>query len=410
MITYVNKNADVKNFNIWALSVNRTMKQKEFTINNMIRYLEQTYRSYVKHYNELQDLQKYIDNLTGESRYSSRDYSYYPSMNISSTFNINFGNVRLIKNTNDELIKFKNCIEDVRKNLLDIQVEIKEISSKIIKEIDPYKSMYNKTNDIREHGSSIVSNISANISTALSENDITDKIYQEMKDLAERETTEKEKVLKKEEEEQKSNPADSATPSKEEAQKEAEKATENTSTSGKKLSDLQQEAKEAQKEANKANDFYNGFKEDLNDSDYADYIVTENGYKVTYKDPITKETFHYAYDDTYQTYSQTYTDKYNNSVNIESTADKRWIVSSGGSTYTYDSNEEAVAAANELAGKDVFKTMEDGGLRATAYESYEKSKQEAEDKAKEANKKAKEANDAVTAAESDSSDNGSGGI
>lgn len=409
MITYVNKNADVKNFNIWALSVNRTMKQKEFTINNMIRYLEQTYRSYVKHYNELQDLQKYIDNLTGESRYSSRDYSYYSSMNISSTFNINFGNVRLIKNTNDELIKFKNCIEDVRKNLLDIQVEIKETSNKIIKEIDPYKSMYNKTNDIREHGSSIVSNILTNISTALSEDDITDKIYQEMKDLAERETTEKEKVLK-EEEEQKSDSADSATPSNEEAEKAAEKAAENTSTSGKKLSDLQQEAKKAQKEEEEATKLYNGFKNDFNDSDYTDYIVTENGNDVTYKNPITKETFHYTYDDTYQTYSQTYTDKYNNSVNIESTADKRWIVSSGGSKYTYDSNEEAVDAANKLAGKDVFKTMEDGGLRATAHESYEKSKQEAKDKAEKAKDKAKKANDAVTAAESDSSDNGSGGI
>lgn len=391
MITYINKNADVKNFNTWTLSVNRTMKQKELTVNNMIRYLEQMYRSYVKHYNELQDLQKYIDNLTGESRYSKRDYSYYPSISISSTFNVNFGNVRLVKG--GELLKFKNCIEDVRKNLLDVQVEIKEIYNNTIKEVDPYGSMYSRTNDIREHGSSIATNVSTNISTALSEGDLTTGQLQEMKDLAERETNEKEKSLVEPE------PSDPTEPSKEDLEREAREAAEKAFNE--EQDRLDKAAADAANKANEANAAAAEYSGDY--ASHVDHFADGTLSNDTYTDPTTGEAFKESHigDSTSWSYYDPSTDS-----DAQITTGGVW-----GDKYYYDGTEydsydEAAAAANEDLGKEVFTG---GGWQDYAEKTYNEGKESTEAAAEQANKEAADAANAAKEHQDSGSSSSSGG-
>ena len=402
MITYINKNADVKNFNTWALSVNRTMKQKELSINRQIAYLERVYRSYVKHYNELQDLQKHVDSLTGESRYTSNDYSHYPAMDISATFTVNFGNVRLVnnaKNNNnakkDDLVKFKNCIEDVRKNMLDVQLEIREVYNRVIREADPYGEMYKKTNEIRDHGSSISTGVAVNVSTALSEGDLTTDQYQEIKELAERETDEKEKTL----DEPDVSPDTPDTPSKEDLEREAKEAAEKAFNE--EQDRLDKAATDAANRANEANDMASKY-----DGSF-DSHKTGNDTNWSYTDPSTGETFgHVGFGDTQ---TSTYSDG-TQTITVTENSDGTYTVRDSTGTTTYDSKAEAIDAANASAGKDVFNASDsDLGASSSASGTYDSSKEKAEAEAEKANQEAKDAASAAKEHQESGSSDSSGG-
>lgn len=399
MVTYVGSDADVKNFNTWALSMNRTMKQKESSINRQIAYLEQVYRSYVKHYNELQDLQKQIDSLTGESKYTTRDYSYYPEMNISSTFNVSFGNARLV-NKGGSLEGFKNCIEDVRKSMIDVQVEVREVYNKVIRDTDPYGSMYKKTNDIRSHGSSIATNVAVNVSTSLSEGEITQEQYQEMKDRAEKETEEKHESIEKSD----VTPVTPEGPSKEDLEKEAEEAAKEAAEKAfnEEQNRLDKAATDAANKANEANNLaskYEGSWESHTNG-------TDSNW--SYTDPTSGESF--RYNDFGSGQTAAYGDG-TKTVMVTEKSDGTYEVYDGGTKTTYGSKEEAVDAANKAAGKDVFDANDyDMGAANAAGGTYDSNKEKAESAADKANQDAKDAADKAKEHKESGSSDSSGGV
>lgn len=396
MITYVNSGNDAKRFNTFALAAKHSLIKKQQSINAQIDYLKNVYNSYVSHYNQLQKLIKEVNDLTGESRYTKVDYSDFPAVDISASFSMKLNNVRLVPEGTSSL-RFKNTIEDLRHNFSDLSLSLKSFYNRVIVELSPYGSMKQKTDSIREGASSVMTTVSTNINTALTEGDLSVEDWSTIQDLANASRDDIEETMETGE-------SEAERKAREEAEAAAREAF------NKEQEELDKAAQDAQDRLTETADIVDKFGRGFFGSDYVSREGTGSGDIVTYTDPLTGEIYERTPDGYNQT--DTYTDGYGSSTSVayDSETGTYTVTKDGVTVGTYSDERAANSAANDAAGKDVFKTSADGGIVASAQDAYEESKQKAINDNAEAYNEAKEAAAAAEEhRESGSSDDSSGG-
>lgn len=394
MITYVNSGNDAKRFNTFALAAKHSLIKKQQSINTQIDYLKNVYNSYVSHYNQLQKLIKEINDLTGESRYTNVDYSDFPAVDVSASFSMKLNNVRLVPEGTSSL-RFKNTIEDLRHNFSDLSLSIRSLYSKVMTELSPYSSMKKMTDNIREESSRVTNTVSTNISTALSEGDLSEEDWSNIKDLANASRDDIDEAMS-------SGESEAERKAREEAEAAAREAF------NKEQEALDKAAQDALDKATETSEIVDKFGGGFFSSDYVD--VDYDTYKVTYTDPITGEIFQQAPDG--NNFNDSYTDSYGSTTSFayDSTTGTYTVTKDGEVIGTYDNRDAAQTAANDAAGKDVFADSSEGGIISKAQDAYEESKQKAIENNAEAATEAQEAAEAADAhRESGSSDDSSGG-
>lgn len=405
MITYVNSGNDAKRFNTFALAAKHSLIKKQQSINTQIDYLKNVYNSYVSHYNQLQKLIKEINDLTGESKYTNVDYSDFPAVDITASFSMKTKNVRLVPEGTSSL-RFKNTIEDLRSNFSDLSLSIKSFYSRIAAEVSPYSSMKRRTDSIREGSSSATAVVSSNINTALTEGDLSTEDWSTIKEKANESRDSAEKSMSSgENEEGSEGKSEGESEEERKLREEAEKVAREAAREAfdMKQAELDEAAADAQYRLNMTEDMLDRFGDGFYSSGYVnqDYD-TDRTLKISYFDPFTGEQYvSYPNNDSYiDGYGSITTVKYNSDTH-------QWTIIKDDSTVgTYDNEWEALTAADEAAGKDVFSK----GVLNVAQETYEESKQ----KAKENNDSAQEAAQEAAAeaeehAASDPSNDSSGG-
>ena len=359
MITYINSGNDAKRFNTFALAAKHSLIKKQQAINAQIDYLKSVYNSYVSHYNQLQKLIKEVNDLTGESRYTKVDYSDFPAVDISASFSIKLHNVRLVPEGTSSL-RFKNTIEDLRNNFSDLSLSIKSVYNRVMTELSPYGSMRQRTDNIREESSKASAVVGININTALTEGDLSEEDWSNIKELANEKRDDTEKSMSSAKSESESEEAEKA------AREAAEKAfNEEQNRLDKAFKDAQNRFGKATDEMNK---FGNGFYDSV-------YVTDKNGV-VTYTDPRTGEIFVYSSDKNPGISSKdSYTDEYGLTTSVDYNPDtNQWTVTKkDGIVETYNNEDDANAAANEDVGKDIFSS--EGGIRDAAEDAYNSSHQ-----------------------------------
>lgn len=394
MITYVNSGNDAKRFNTFALAAKHSLIKKQQSINTQIDYLKNVYNSYVSHYNKLQKLIKDINDLTGESRYTKVDYSDFPAVDVSASFSMKLNNVRLVPEGTSSL-RFKNTIEDLRHNFSDLSLSIRSLYSKVMTELSPYSSMKKMTDSIREESSRVTNTVSTNISTALSEGDLSEEDWSNIKDLANASRDDIDEAMSSGESE-----------AERKAREEAEAAARDAFN--KEQEALDKAAQDALDKVTETSEIVDKFGGGFFSSDYVD--VDYDTYRVTYTDPLTGETYQQAPDG--NNFNDTYTDSYGSTTSFayDSATGTYTVTKDGEVVGTYDNRDAAQTAANNAAGKDVFADSSEGGIISKAQDAYEESKQKAIENNAEAATEAQEAAEAADAhRESGSSDDSSGG-
>jgi hypothetical protein len=397
MITYINSGNDAKRFNTFALAAKHSLIKKQQAINAQIDYLKSVYSSYVSHYNQLQKLIKEVNDLTGESRYTKVDYSDFPAVDISASFSIKLHNVRLVPEGTSSL-RFKNTIEDLRNNFSDLSLSIKSVYNRAMTELSPYGSMKQRTDNIREGASKASTVVGINISTALTEGDLSEEDWSNIKELANAAATAV-------------NTGEGAeTREANEAKRKAEEAKKAAEIYEKEQKRLDVFAEQTQEYLNHMDIVVDTYGSDFESCIQRDYEVTDDGRNFRYLDITTGETFAATISISSHTTTQTYTDKYGSSTSVTLDANtKIYTVTKDGEVVgTYNNIQDAGDAFNEKAGRDIF--TDDGSIVEAAKKTYEENKQEAIEARNEAQDTATVAAAAADAHRASGTDDSNGGI